>query len=60
MDARKSIWALVDSLARRVLNVPREVGSDDCNQDRAPAMTDGEFTDWEAYWADRELGDPGA
>lgn len=59
MNAKQSIWALVDSFARVALNLPRQVGSDDCDQNKIEP-TEPEWLDWDEYRMSKELGDPGA
>jgi hypothetical protein len=49
-----AVLAYIDDLARSVLNVPREHGSDDCDQDRH----EPEWLDWEEWSESREFGNP--
>ena len=54
MNALTSLWQFVDNLGRGLLNVPREHGSDDCDQERH----EPEWLDWEEWSEGREFGNP--
>lgn len=57
MNAKQSIWALVDNFARAALNLPKQVGSDDCEQNKIEPR-EKEWLDWAEYRDSREFGNP--